>query len=334
MGAEASKLGNKPYDPALMVATQELFRNESVGRVLIADWTTEMEFVIPDLNKILGAEKYKVVNQDISDGLMNIFFSEAKFADSMIKTKMFLERLNEARKAFLNLFLKPEMKRIGEELGFRDIPDVEFEEIDLKDEVEYMKVYTRLAELGLLTSDETFDAIKTNQLPTPSDSEQSQREFKKLRDKGLYEPLVGGNADSDSANGRPAGTKAPQKTKKVKPVGASERTFSAMTLVDVVNDSQKLMAKAEMSYKQHHNIKRLSKKNKEISHSIAKTVIYNEERGEWCNKLDEYIAGDFVPNNKASMTLAEISADHQVSDLLAALLMHSETRENKTKNKE
>ncbi len=104
MGAPADKLAGQPYDNRLSAKMQELFKSESVGRVLMADWTTEMEFVIPDLNKILGPDKYKVVNQDISDGLMNIFFSEAKFADSMIKTKMFLERLKEARKAYLELF--------------------------------------------------------------------------------------------------------------------------------------------------------------------------------------------------------------------------------------
>ena len=68
-----------------------------------------------------GEEKYKVVNSDISNGLMNIFWGEEKFANSMVKIKVFLERLNSAREAYLNEFLIPEMERVAKSLGITDI---------------------------------------------------------------------------------------------------------------------------------------------------------------------------------------------------------------------
>ena len=192
-----------------MDAMNDMFtNNESVGRVMVADYTTEMEFVIPKLNEILGPTKYEAVNRDIANGLMNIFFSENKFSDSMAKIKIFLERLKEARKLFLNKFLIPEMKRICKELGFKECPTPVFEDVDLKDDLELKKIYNRLAELGLLTPEELFEAYKTNQMPTGFDSEESQKKYKAMKKKGLYEPSGGGDALSPQA-GRPTGT--PQK---------------------------------------------------------------------------------------------------------------------------
>ena len=75
MGAEPDKGGVNPNN---LKAMQELFKNESVGRALIADYTTKAQFVIPDLNKVLGSEKYKIVNEDIKEGLQNIIVGSEK----------------------------------------------------------------------------------------------------------------------------------------------------------------------------------------------------------------------------------------------------------------
>ena len=41
---------------------QNLFKNESVGRVLVSDYTTKAEFIIPELNLVLGPAKYEILN--------------------------------------------------------------------------------------------------------------------------------------------------------------------------------------------------------------------------------------------------------------------------------
>jgi hypothetical protein len=69
MGAEPDKGGINQNN---VKAMQTLFKNESVGRVLVSDYTTKAQFVIPDLNKVLGSDKYKVLNEDIKQGLQNI----------------------------------------------------------------------------------------------------------------------------------------------------------------------------------------------------------------------------------------------------------------------
>ena len=66
MGADPDKGGINPNN---VKAMQKLFQNESVGRVLVSDYTTKADFVIPDINKVVGPSKYEVINQDIKEGL-------------------------------------------------------------------------------------------------------------------------------------------------------------------------------------------------------------------------------------------------------------------------
>ena len=83
-------MGAKPEDGGVnqknLMAMQKLFENESVGRVLISDYTTDAKFVIPDIGNILDPKKYDVVNQDIHMGLNNILLSDEKFANTKAQT--------------------------------------------------------------------------------------------------------------------------------------------------------------------------------------------------------------------------------------------------------
>ena len=189
MGAEPEKGGINQKN---LNAMQKIFDNESVGRVLIADYTTKAEFVIPNIAALLDAKKYEVVNNDIKQGLNNVLVGDDKFANQHIKVKVFIERLKQAREAFINDFLYPEMRRISKDLGFRSTPTPHFEDIDIKDAIEYNRIYTRLVELGILTPEEGMKAIETGQLPDAEGSVASQEEYKALRDRGFYEPMVGG----------------------------------------------------------------------------------------------------------------------------------------------
>ena len=81
MGAEPDKGG---VNHKALSAMQNIFKNQSVGRVLVSDYTTKAEFVIPDLKKVMGAEKYQVLDQDIKDGLQNILIGDSKYAQGFV----------------------------------------------------------------------------------------------------------------------------------------------------------------------------------------------------------------------------------------------------------
>jgi hypothetical protein len=134
-----------------------------------------------------------VLDADIRAGLNNILVGEnEKFANQSIKVKIFIERLKQAREIFINEFLYPEIKRVCRELGFKNYPVPYFDDIDLRDSLQYARIYTRLLELGLLTPEEGMDAIEKGRLPDKETSLEHQQDYRQQRNKGFYEPILGG----------------------------------------------------------------------------------------------------------------------------------------------
>ena len=222
MGNTPDKGGINPHN---LTAMQQLFGNESIGRVLVSDYTTKADFVIPDLNKVLGPDKYTVVNEDIKEALQNVVVGHERYSNTQVKAQIFLERLKEARNAFLNDFLQPQIKLVCKNLGFRKYPTARFQEIDLKDEVQLQRVTTRLMELGIITPEEGLRTIKTGIYPHVDDIMHDQEKFLHDREKGYYMPLIGGapfiapDDEEEGMKGQPTKTNQPEdKTPQVQDV--------------------------------------------------------------------------------------------------------------------
>jgi hypothetical protein len=302
-------------------AMQQLFENQSIGRVLIADYTTKAQFVIPDIGNLIGPQKYEVVDRDIQIGLNNILIGSEKFANTSIKVQVFVQRLKQAREVFINEFLIPEIRRMSKDIGFKNFPTPTFQDIDIKDDVQYSRIYNRLVELGVLTPEEGLAAIDTGRLPTQEESVQSQRKFKELRDEGLYQPIIGGSAAGQA--GRPSGsTGIPQSTKNVKPIGA-KASFSVVKIKDNILASQNLEEEVKSAVRKKFNVKKLSNQQKENAENISEIIIANEVPENWTAKIEEYIEKPFDQNQEQINNIQEIAAEHQVTNYIASLLYHS-----------
>ncbi len=320
-------MGAKPADGGVnqrnLMAMQKLFENESVGRVLISDYTTDAKFVIPDIGNILDPRKYDVVNQDIQMGLNNILLSDEKFANTSIKVQVFMERLKQGRRVFLENFLMPEIRRISKEMGFKNYPTAHFEDVDLRDTSVYSRIYSRLIELGVLTPEEGVQAIESGRFPTQEESLESQKKFKQLRNEGLYEPIIGG-AKGAQMNGRPTGATAPKQTDTKTPVGTKANVnFSLSKIQENLNLSDKLNLEVEASLRQLHSRKRLSKQQKEVAREITNIVIANEEPDSWLAKAGRYAAEPTDRNHERVKKIQDVALEHQVDDFLAGILYAS-----------
>lgn len=323
MGFE-SKEGEYMVDPKILQATKELFDSESVGKVLVADWTTKAEFVVPDIANILDPKKYAQVNEDIRSGLNNILVGDGeKFANQSIKVKLFIERLQQSRETFLEEFLKPEIKNICKEMGFRKFPEPFFEELELKDQDIFNRLVTRLTEIGVLTAEECFEAMESGRLPTGEESAVSQLKYKELRDSGMYEPLIGGGK-GEQMEGRPPGTKAPQTTKKIKP---SKANYSAQMITEnMVNAAQlfkDLKEKACAKYK----IKKLTIDQEEVMNLIAEQIVINEDPLNWSKSISKYLRNPDIRNEDRYNEVVSIANEHQVTDFVAGILQSSRKSE-------
>ena len=329
MGTDPDKGGINQKN---LEAMQQLFANQSVGRVLIADYTTKAEFVIPNIGNLMGPEKYEVVDRDIQIGLNNILIGDEKFANTSIKVQVFIERLKQARQAFINDFLTPEIRRISKELGFKNYPVPNFEDIDLKDDIQYSRIYTRLVELGVLTPEEGVRAIETGRLPNSEESIEAQTKFKQLKDQGYYQPLIGGAKLPDSA-GRPAGSGGtPQSSKNVSPIGqgkqskASEDQFSLVKVKENLIAAQKLEEEVAAFLRKKHSIKKLSYEQKGIADQISKIIIANESPENWSSKIEEYVNFPVDKNHETIANVNSIACDHQIDSYLASILFHSKVK--------
>ena len=332
MGTEPDKGGVNQKN---LEAMRALFENESVGRVLIADYTTKADFVVPDIANILDPKKYEVVNRDIQLGLNNILVSgDEKFANAQIKTQVFVERLKQGRDIFINDFLLPEIKRMSKILGFKNYPTPKFKDIELKDASIYSRVYTRLMELGVLTPEEGIEAINSGRLPTEKESQESQESYRELRDKGFYEPVMGGpfgnnsgeqspSNPNESETGRPPGTEGiPQETKQINPIGASSQ-FSLSKVRDNLILAQELVHEVESSLRKVHKKRKLSPQQKEVASEIASIIIANENPENWKPKTEEYCKSPIDTNMDRIKDIREIAFEHQVDDYLASILYNS-----------
>jgi len=319
MGAEPDKGG---VNPANMTAMQNLFMNESVGRVLVSDYTTKADFVIPDLKKVVGEEKYKILNQDIKEGLMNVLLGEEKYNGQNAKISFFMERLKEARNSFLNDIIQPEIIRISKDLGFRAYPTAKFTEIDLKDETQYMRTISRLMELSILTPEQGIEAIQTGKLPDARALAPAQEQYISEREKGYYNPIVGGvpvvppavpsaptGAPTNSTSGRPLGT----------PNQASRKDIQA-----VVYEVDAFMKASEDFVADKFKVKKLSKQQKQNVVELCKKVVVSSDRENWVSTLQKCMANlDEIEKLKPLPQVSQTADEFLLEEYSAAIFYHS-----------
>jgi hypothetical protein len=306
---------------------RKIFENESVGRILVTDYTTNIKFIIPEIGQILDPRKYEVVDRDIRYGLNNVLFGEEKYANTSTKIEVFLSRLKHARETFMNDFLIPEMKKISKDLGFKSTPIPRFKDADFKNDINLARVYSRLIELGVLTAEEGLTAIDTGRLPLKEESIKSQKEFLKLQDEdGLYRPLLNKPQIGGAPTGRPAGTSAPQTSKSPGKIGVKASEAKPKINPDLVAKNlikfDQLVESVGAFLKEKYNRKNLSKEQKEIIKTVAETIATNENPKDWTNKIENYISKpvEITVNMNEIQAIAE---EYGIDYKTAVLLYHS-----------
>lgn len=333
---------------------QDIFRNQTIGRVLVADYTTKAEWVIPDFKELLGPDKYQQVDKDIREGLQLLLAGEDKFANASVKVKIFIEGLKEGRRAFMENFLQPEVKKVCEAMGFRHVPDLEFEEIQMQDEALMARLYVQMAQLGLLTDDELNTALTTGMLPNKEESLKNQEEYKKERDKGLYTPL-GGNGQPTQPNtkGRPGGTGGTPTNRKVStPIGqkkvskgevsdsligsvdgdidrSSGYRFGMIKIADNLMSMNALRAAVESALAKKWKIKgELGADEKSVAASLTQSIIFNEDEKNWNKSIQAYLKTpkelpEEVANELIDIRTTFDSPESPVDSWMAAILSRS-----------
>jgi hypothetical protein len=339
MGAEPDKGGINERN---LKAMQEIFKNKSVGRVLVSDYTTKADFVIPDLRKVIGKEKYEVLNKDIEEGLQNILIGESKYADTKLKLKIFMNRLDESRTLFLKEFLQPEIKRICKNLGMRSWPTAKFVKTDTLDDSDLQKLVIRMMELGILTPEQGLQTINTGVFPEADSLTGEQEKFIEQRKEGYYMPLVNSinfyteeQASENQDQQVQAPVQAPQANNQRannsvsspsggRPVGTSNATlFSKKNIIELTKEINEFEFKAFSEFSKKYGIEKIESDPSLVSR-VAESIIVAKEKNEWDSTLNEILENfDNLGNLDISSSVMDIAAKHQLDDLSAAILYHS-----------
>lgn len=329
MGAEPDKGGINQNN---LKAMQTLFKNESVGRVLVSDYTTKAQFVIPDLNKVLGSEKYKVLNEDIKQGLQNIVIGEEKYSATEVKAQIFVDRLKESRNAFLNDFLQVEIKRIANSIGMKNYPTAKFRDIDIRDQTQLMRVTTRLMELGVLTPQQGMEMFHTGEFPKSDQIAPAQEEFVKDRKSGYYNPIVGGVPTTSPPKDPNAAKSEINQTQKVagRPQGTTgipivKASFSVKDVQKVVKKIEETRGSIEVELKKKFNTSDFSEQQVKMIDKLCEAIVVSQDIKTWestaascVNDFEEISSLSTMPD------ILSIVAEHELEDdYSAALLYHS-----------
>lgn len=319
-----------PPSPKNQEALRKIFENGSVGRVLIADFTTKAEFVIPQIGDILDPKKYEIVDRDIRLGLNNILFGDDKFASASAKMDAFFKRLEFAREEFMSKFLIPQVNEIAKLMNFKAVPTPKWKSKNFKDNSAVLsRVYTRLLELGAISPQDAVHAIEDNRLPDDNEMLDSQQTLLEEKDKGFYEPLLNNGKEDPTDTGRPAGKGgSPQSTKKVSPIGTTSVAsykFGIKSIAQTLSDKDELEEQVGAALRKKYNVKKMSMAQQQIAADVTNLIIGSEEKNNWRNKIGDYLDNPIsnVANNPVAQAIFDIAVLHGVDEQEAAILYHS-----------
>ena len=323
MGAEPEKGGINANN---INAMQQLFKNESVGRVLVSDYTTKADFVIPDLNKVLGPTKYETLNEDIKQGLQNIVVGEEKYSSTQVKAQIFIDRLKEARSCFLNDFLQREIKRIAKDLGFKSYPIAVMKDVDMRDETQLMRVSTRLMELGILTPQQGMEMFHNGKFPTPEEIAPAQKEFIEQRKDGFYNPIVGGvpmiedeieaaPSKTPKSAGRPEGTvNIPQ----------ADANYSRKNVQTTVYEIEAFNSIARERFKQELQQKDLNEQQEDMLDQLCQAIICSTDKSDWSQRLEACVDDfELIQDLNSLEGVLSVATKHNLDIYPSAILYHS-----------
>ena len=324
MGAEPDKGG---VNHKALAAMQNIFKNQSVGRVLVSDYTTKADFVIPDLRKVIGPEKYEILNRDIQEGLQNVLLGDNKYADGQLKMKIFIQRLEESRSQFIKDFLQPEIRRICKAAGMRSWPEVKFVKTDTLDNSDMTKLATRMMELGVLTPEQGMSVVHNGIFPKSEELMPAQDKFKEQREDGYYMPLVNSinlfqNEEDSAPEAKPEA--APIAPSGGRPMGVSNSSFSKKHIVEATQMVSEFELRAYRDFALKFGLEELDEERKDLVSRACESIIVSKPTSEWDETLSSVVENlDNLSKLNVDPNVLDVGSKHQLDDMSAAILHHS-----------
>lgn len=160
-------IGNDEYpvtDQNELETVAKLFDTSSKAMDVIWNHTLEIEKIVsPEIESILGQDKYKQVNEDMTAGLAVTRAiidgtGDVSTAEVGLLTKGMMEEINYARRQVEKWIFK-EYRQIAEAMGFEQFPKIRWDESVLLDKILHMATLSSLVDRRMLSYQTALEAL-------------------------------------------------------------------------------------------------------------------------------------------------------------------------------
>ncbi len=250
-------IGNDEYpvtDQTQLEAVAQLFNTPSKSFDVVWNHTLEIEKIVsPEIEAVLGQEKYAQVNDDITgglavsraliDGITNVNAGEAGL---LIKGMM--EEINYARRQ-VTRWIYREYQQIAEAMNFDRFPKVRWDEGVLQDVILYMNTISQLVDRRMLSYRTAHEKLGFDY---PTELMNMKEEFSLVEDgtfgiigspwqqaRGMGIQPTQKAPTGTPSSGRPKSQPAKKKTKDTTPTATTKKKTASeeeKTVADVVAD--------------------------------------------------------------------------------------------------
>lgn len=163
-------IGNDEYpvtDKAELDRVAQIFNTPSKSFDVVWNHTLEIEKIVsPEIGDILGQDKYKQVNEDITsglaitraliDGTVNL-----NQATANLITQTVIEEINYARR-LVTRWIYSEYRLIAEAMKFDQYPKVRWDDTVLRDIILYMTIISQLVDRRMLSYETALERLGFN----------------------------------------------------------------------------------------------------------------------------------------------------------------------------
>lgn len=238
-------------------AVAQLFNTPSKSFDVVWNHTLNIEKIVsPEIEAILGQEKYAQVNEDISGGLavsraLIDGIADLNVAEAGLVIKGLMEEINYARRQ-ITRWIYREYQQIAEAAGFDSFPKVRWDEGVLQDVILYMNTLSQLVDRRMLSYRTALEGLGFDF----ANEQKNMEEELPIVQKGTFgiigspwqqaknsfgggtQPVQNaptGTPSSGRPKGQPAKKKEPDTTPRPK-TPKPRKTASNKTISDVVQD--------------------------------------------------------------------------------------------------
>ena len=186
-----------------------------------------------------------------------------------------------------------------------------------------MRVATRLMELGVMTAEQGMDLFHTGRFPLAEELEGAQEKFVEQREKGYFNPVVGGvpmiepDEESNEQKKKPDGGMAGR------PEGSKDQ-FSRESIQGTIYEVEALSSIAKEKMLEKLDSESLSEDQEKMLSKLCESVVCASEKENWQETIISCV-NDFAEIERLGTLngVFEISDAHKLEVYPSAILYHS-----------